>query len=469
MLTPESKKSEGTARVGKREYKETVLLFIKMLVTIFLCEAAIMALLHVLPLKSGWKVIADPVLLTLLGTPILYWLLVRPVWHSLKQRTLAVEALGKEKDKAQMYLDIVGVILVVLDSEGNVTLINRKGSEILGCNEVEIIGRNWFDNFVPAAERKHAEACFEELMTGNTASLEYFESLVLTKNREEKIIKWHVVVLRDEDGNAVGMLSSGEDITERKRMEEDLRKHHSHLEELIQARTAELIKTNKQLLEEIERRKGLEKELLNIIERERQRIGQELHDSIGQQLTGIEFMMEVLAEKLTERSLSEEVPYAEKINSLVGETAEQTRNLAKGLHPIDLDRNGLVSALHELTANTEQLFEVSCTLKCEKAASINDVSVAINLYRIAQEAITNAIKHGKAKKIRIDLTSKNDGLTLTVENDGLDFPEELSHGEGMGLKIMRYRAEIINSSLDIYKGTNGGTIVTCVLPNEENL
>ncbi len=322
---------------------------------------------------------------------------------------------------------------------------------------------------MPAAERKHAEACFDELMTGNTASLEYFESLVLTKNREEKIIKWHVVVLRDEDGNAVGALSSGEDITERKRMEEDLRKHRDHLEELIQARTAELAKANKQLLEEIERRKGLEKELLNIIERERQRIGQELHDSIGQQLTGIEFMMEVLAEKLTERSLSEEMPYAEKINSLVGETAEQTRNLAKGLHPIDLDRNGLVSALHELTANTEQLFEVSCTLKCEKAASINDISVAINLYRIAQEAITNAIKHGKAKKIRIDLTSKNDGLTLTVENDGLDFPAGPSHGEGMGLKIMRYRAEIINSSLDIYKGTNGGTIVTCVLPNEENL
>ncbi len=236
----------------------------------------------------------------------------------------------------------------------------------------------------------------------------------------------------------------------------------------IKVSAVNLMTTNEQLQQEVEDRKRLEKELLSIIERERQRIGQELHDSIGQQLTGIEFMMEVLGEKLSDKSLSEQVSYAEKINARVSQATEQTHNLARGLHPIDLDRNGLVPVLQELTENTEQLFEVSCTLKCEKAASINDVSVAINLYRIAQEAITNAIKHGKAKSIKIELTSKDDSLILTVENDGLDFPAGPSHDEGMGLKIMRYRAEIINSSFDIHKGTNGGTIVTCVLPNEEN-
>ncbi|MHC4192350.1 MAG: sensor histidine kinase [Planctomycetota bacterium] len=238
--------------------------------------------------------------------------------------------------------------------------------------------------------------------------------------------------------------------------------------QMIKISTVNLMATNEQLQQEAEDRKRLEKELLSISERERQRIGQELHDSIGQQLTGIAFMMEVLGDKLSDKSLSEQVSYAEKINARVSQATEQTHNLARGLHPIDLDRNGLVSALHELKANTEQLFEVSCTLKCEKAASINDVPVAINLYRIAQEAITNAIKHGKAKKIMIELTSKNGGLTLTVENDGLDFLAGPSHSEGMGLKIMRYRAEIINSSFDIHKGTNGGTIVTCVLPSEEN-
>ncbi len=92
----------------------------------------------------------------------------------------------------------------------------------------------------------------------------------------------------------------------------------------------------------------------------------------------------------------------------------------------------------------------------------------MNLYRIAQEAITNAIKHGKAKNIRIDLIAGRGCLTLTVENDGLDFPAGANHSDGMGLRIMRYRAEVINSSLEVRKGTNGGTIVTCDLSNKEN-
>jgi len=236
----------------------------------------------------------------------------------------------------------------------------------------------------------------------------------------------------------------------------------------VKVSTVNLMTTNEQLQQGIEDRRRLEKELLSINQRERQRIGQELHDTVGQQLAGIQFMMEVLGEKLSDKSLSEQVSYAEKINARVSQVAEQTHNLARGLYPIDLDRNGLVPALYELTVNTEQLFDVSCTLECEKNVSTNDFSAAINLYRIAQEAITNAIKHGKAKSIKIELTSKDDSLILTVENDGLDFQAGPSHGEGMGLKIMRYRAEIINGSLDIRKGTKGGTIVTCVLPNEEN-
>jgi len=238
--------------------------------------------------------------------------------------------------------------------------------------------------------------------------------------------------------------------------------------QMIKVRTVNLTTTNEQLQQEVKDRKHLENELLSIIERERQRIGQELHDSIGQQLTGIAFMMEVLGEKLSDKSLTEQVSYAEMINSRVNKATEQTHNLAKGLHPIDLDRNDLVSAIQELASNTEQLFDVSCTLKCENAVSINDVSVAMNLYRIAQEAITNAIKHGHAKNITIGLIAVRSCLTLTVENDGLDFPAGANHSDGMGLRIMRYRAEVMNSSLEVGKGTNGGTIVTCDLSNEEH-
>jgi signal transduction histidine kinase len=224
--------------------------------------------------------------------------------------------------------------------------------------------------------------------------------------------------------------------------------------------------TNDQLQKQIEDRKRLERELLSIIEQERKRTGQELHDSIGQQLTGIAFMMESLGEKLNNKSLSEETSYAEKINTCVGRATEQVRVLAKGLHPIDLDRNGLTSALGELAANTERIFNISCGLKCENSFTIEDSSVAINLYRIAQEAITNAVKHGKTKNVIIRLVIEDSCLKLVVENDGLDFPAGQIQSKGLGLRIMRYRAEIMGGSLDIQKKSDGGTAVTCMLRNK---
>lgn len=236
----------------------------------------------------------------------------------------------------------------------------------------------------------------------------------------------------------------------------------------IKVTTRNLTTTNERLQQEVEDRKSLEKELLSVIERERQRIGQELHDSIGQQLAGITFMAEVLRGKLRRKSLTKEMPFVGRISTCVGHVAQQTRNLARGLHPIDLDRSGLVSALEELAANTEQLFDVSCTLESEREVATSDASATINLYRIAQEAITNAIKHGKAKKVRMRLAVKNGRSELSVENDGLAFSDRQVHDKGMGLRIMRYRAETINGSLDVRRGAHGGTLVTCVFPNEES-
>ena len=233
----------------------------------------------------------------------------------------------------------------------------------------------------------------------------------------------------------------------------------------IETSTHNLTKANEQLQQEVEDRKSLEKELLSVIERERRRIGQELHDGIGQQLAGITFMAEVLRGKLRHKSLTKEIPFAGRISTCVGQVAQQTRNLARGLAPVDLDINGLAPALEELAATTEQLFDVSCICECERTVAKNDASVTINLYRIAQEAITNAIKHGRAKYIRVRVAGKNGRSALSVESDGLAFSDGQARSGGMGLRIMRYRAETINGSLDIRKGARGGTLVTCVFPN----
>lgn len=258
----------------------------------------------------------------------------------------------------------------------------------------------------------------------------------------------------------------GQDITERKQAEEDLRKYRQHLEELVQARTEELTEANKQLLQEIEQRKRLEKALLNVSEREQRRIGRELHDSIGQQFTGIAFMAKVLEDRLATK-LPDEAANVAEIAKLVRQAMDQTRDLAKGLHPVDLDAGSLMSALQEFAATTEQLFGIRCTFKCNKHGPMGDAAAVVHLYRIAQEAVTNAIKHGGAKNIQIELAYDGDNSVLAVRSDGRDFPGMQVKGTGMGLQIMNHRAEMIGGSLDIRSGDNGGTVVTCVFPKKK--
>ncbi len=136
----------------------------------------------------------------------------------------AEEALRKEKEIAQKYLDIAGVILLVINADGKITLINRRGCNILGYKEEEMIGKNWFDAFVPAREKEKVKQAFTKLMSGEGEPVEYFENLILTRSGEERIIAWHNTLLTGDNGNSIGTLSSGEDVTDRKRMEEALRK-----------------------------------------------------------------------------------------------------------------------------------------------------------------------------------------------------------------------------------------------------
>jgi len=258
----------------------------------------------------------------------------------------------------------------------------------------------------------------------------------------------------------------GIDITERKRAEEDLLKYRQHLEELVNTRTAELTQANMQLLEEIEVRKLLEKEILEVSEQERRKIGQELHDSLGQQLTGVAFMTKVLEQKLARKSMDEAANVTE-IAKLVKQATEQARSLAKGLHPVDLDTGTLMSALQELATSTETLFGIHCSFNFEKLVQVDSHEVAVHLYRITQEAITNAIKHGRAKNIQIDLIYNRNQFVLTVTSDGIDFPKELeARRTGMGLQLMDHRVDIIGGALDIRRGPEGGTIVTCTFPGK---
>jgi signal transduction histidine kinase len=206
-------------------------------------------------------------------------------------------------------------------------------------------------------------------------------------------------------------------------------------------------------------RRQLEEELLAISGREEQRIGQDLHDGVCQQLAGIEFRNSVLVQQLAKDE--EAKAEAMLIGELIRDATRQARFLAKGLSPVQLDANGLMSALEELASNASKLFNISCRFECPRPVLVGDNTVATHLYRIAQEAITNAVKHGHARRIVVSLSDSVGQLTLRIWNGGAGFLAGASAKDGLGLRIMQYRAEMIGGTLKIVSASGEGTTVAC--------
>ena len=167
--------------------------------------------------------------------------------RDITDRKLADQALRIEKDRAQRYLDVAGIMFIALDTQGEVTLANRRGNEILGMTQEAIIGKNWFDSFIPARNREEVRAYFNRLVASEIEGIAYNENPILTTDGVERIIAWHNTILVDAEGTITGTLSSGEDITERKQAEALVLKLNAELEERIEQRTAELAQASERL------------------------------------------------------------------------------------------------------------------------------------------------------------------------------------------------------------------------------
>jgi signal transduction histidine kinase len=217
------------------------------------------------------------------------------------------------------------------------------------------------------------------------------------------------------------------------------------------------------IFRDITERKRLEREILEISDRERRRIGQDLHDGLCQHLAGIELMSQVLQQKLAGKSKPDSARAAE-IARHVREAISQTRSLARGLSPVTLESEGLASALRELASNAEKMFGVSCRVECADDPPNLAVAMATHLYRIAQEAVSNGIKHGKATQVEICLETNKERLKLSVRDNGSGLPKIPPRTDGMGLRIMRYRAGMVGGILSIEPAAPGGTLVECTVP-----
>ncbi len=216
---------------------------------------------------------------------------------------------------------------------------------------------------------------------------------------------------------------------------------------------------------DISERKRLEEEILHISELEQRRIGQDLHDGICQSLTAIELKTEFLTQALPKKA-KESIAQAEEISRQVREVIGQTRSLARGLSPFILESEGLASALRELAANSSRLFGAQCHFKTDGQAVISNAATATHLYRIAHEAVTNAVKHGKAAAIELSLSCLNDKIVLSVSDNGVGMSAPAAPASGMGMRTMQYRAGIIGAVLLVQTKAGSGTRIVCFLPNK---
>src|SRR5437773_1312475 len=249
---------------------------------------------------------------------------------------------------------------------------------------------------------------------------------------------------------------------QRKEAEAALQKSKELLEHRVRQRTGELRAANKMMKDEIARRKGLEGEILEISDREQQRLGQELHDGLCQHLTAVAFMARSVGLRLKNHRVIE-VADIEKIAQLVNDAATDTRNLSRALHRIDVDAAGLVDALRDLV--DREIWRIPCRLEFKPSFHIESDVAAGELYRIAREAVINANKHSQARKIVIRLEGVENEMVLRVIDDGTGFPSEPKTKRGLGAHIMGYRARLIGARLEIDTPKTGGTRVSCCLPN----
>lgn len=240
-----------------------------------------------------------------------------------------------------------------------------------------------------------------------------------------------------------------------------LQRSKEMLEKLVQQRTRALRVANAELENEISRRKGLEGQILEISDREQERLGQELHDGLCQQLTAIGFLARATALRLKNHRVVQ-TDDLEKIAKLINASVMDARNIARDLHKEEIDAAGFLPALEHLA--DRPIWKTSCRLDLRTEVNIEDDNVASQLYRILREALINANKHARATQIVLEVRRVKNHLVFGVTDNGVGFSRKPKAGHGLGFHIMQYRAKSIGARLEFESPKKGGAGIACYLP-----
>lgn len=366
---------------------------------------------------------------------------------------LIMDELQRERAFLRQVIDATPSMIFVKDRKGRFLLGNAALARSCGTTVEKLAGKTDADFQRTPAQIAHFQQIDHEVMeSGQTQEIP--EEEVTQADGQVRWFSTGKVPLFDENGACDKVLGVATDIT-------DHRTAHKKLEQHVAERTAELVAANEKLTAQMQERTRLENALLHISEQEQRRIGEDLHDGLCQSLTGLAFMARSLAKTLETQQLAGPSAEATRLAELIHQSVEQSRDIAKGLHPVVMDSEGLVSALHELAARSTG--SITCRLRCEQMVPITDNAVALHLYRIAQEAVTNALKHSGARTITLSLKLRENLLTLSVADDGHGMPDVVHAGNGMGVQLMKYRADVIGADFSIGRRKNHGTRITCLL------
>ncbi len=366
--------------------------------------------------KLLWAVgiLAAIVLLSLTWVTVLRRRVVQQT--AIIRRQLELEAMLK--DRYQDLFESANDMVYTHDLSGRLTSINMAGERALGRNRSLILNRSLLD-FIAEEQRAEASQWLTDIIDGAAPATVEWDFVTAAGERLRLEISTRLI---ERDGRQVEVEGIARDVTERRR---------------------------------------LEREILEVSTREQRRIGHDLHDGVCQQLAGISCLSDILAGKLDEQGRPEAAE-AHQITDLLNQANKQTRGVARGLFPVQLEENGLVSALEELAENAGNFFHTRCEFHCETPVAVRDHAVAQHLYFIAQEAMVNAVRHGQASLIELRL-AKGDGhpCVLTIQDNGTGLAAPPAKSRGMGIRIMKYRARLIGAELQVRSRPGGGTEVVC--------
>ncbi len=368
------------------------------------------------------------------------------------------EALRESEARLRATVEQATAGVARCDTNGRIVFANRTLCKMLGYTQSELIGMSVADVTYRDDLEKTMRLFQRMIQLGKSYEIE--KRYV----RKDGSVLWADVsasAVREPNGKAQSTVAVIVDITARKKVEQALQKSNEALEQLVDQRTKALSVTNAELKGEIERRKGLEGEILSVSDREQQRLGQELHDGLCQHLTAVAFMARSIAMRLKNHRVVD-ANDIEKVAQLVNDAASGTRDLSRALHRMDVDAAGLVTALQDLV--DREIWRTPCRLQVRPSFRIDDDTSAAHLYRIAREAVINANKHAQAREIVVKLENSRQEMALHVIDDGIGCSNESKLKQGLGFHIMNYRAQLIGGRLEIDSPKNRGTRVSCYLP-----